>query len=344
MLGRPRKAPAEPLRSQLVAHLLVRMSRMTTQTTRSHPLQRIWRFLWRTTATQIVTVLVTLAVTGVVAFVYGRITADSSVDPIDVQLAELRESAARHSEQLFIRPGSLHGGLSYVVVSEEQGSESPHAVEAPSDTVRIYDVEHGRLREAFSFRPAPTSLESWRYRLDTVQDLQNTGAEEVVGGFWLFIDSAGNRAFVPTIISWDSAARHYVIEPLLPKPVAEAERHFRPFRGVGGSTWWRVEANGATLDDVRAHIQVHGYGGADYIIRTITSFLAPSTTAMIVVGAVGSREHDDFVVRLTGEVLKPTLPRVSEQECPALHPWIHAGLRSLQSEIARGFGRSGELC
>jgi hypothetical protein len=307
-------------------------------------IRRAGLFLWQTTATQVVTVLVTLAVTAVVAFLYGRITASSADPPIDVQLAELRESAARHHEQLFIRPGSLHGGLSYVVVSEEPGSEGPAEIEGQSDMVRIYDVEHGRLHKAFAFRPAHAGNEKWQYRLDTVQDLQNTGAEEVVGGFWLFIDSGGNRAFVPTIISWDSASRRYVIQPLLPEPVAEEERHFHPFRGVGGATWWRVESVGATLDDPRSHIQFHGYGGADYIVRTITSFLAPSTTGLIVVGAVGSREQDDFVVRLSGEVLKPTLPLVREQGCPALHPFIHAGLSSLQSEIARGFGKSAELC
>jgi hypothetical protein len=307
-------------------------------------IRRVGLSLWHTTATQVVTVLVTLAVTAAVAFLSGRLTASSSGRPIDVQLADLRESAARHHEQLFIRPSSLHGGLSYVVVRENLVAERETDVEGQSDMVQIYDVEHGWLHKAFEFRPERDGDEKWQYRLDAVQDLQNTGAEEVVGGFWLFIDSAGSRAFVPTIISWDSASRRYAIEPLLPNPVAERERHFHPFRGVGGAIWWRFESVGETLDDPRSHIQFHGYGGADYVVRTITSFLAPSTTGLIVVGAVGSRERDDFLVHLSGEVLKPTLPLVREQGCPALHPFIHPGFGNLQSEILRGFAKSGELC
>ncbi len=290
------------------------------------------------------TVVITLVVSATGAFLWGRLTARSAAPTVDVQLAELREAAARHHEVLFIRPASLHGGLSYVVVREEPTENSANF--GRSDGVQIYDVVSGRLRKTFDFRPAPNHGERWRYRLDGAQDLENIGAQDVIGGFSLLIDSGGTRAFVPTIISWDDTAKRYVLEPLLPQPptVQINVPDFRRFLGVGGAAWWQVESEGVTIRDPRNGITIHGYGGLDFIVKTVNSFRAPSGTGLIVVALIGADKTDHLVEALSGWVMNPTLPKVTVGYCPALHPRLHLVYGDLRREIAAAYGNSGEEC
>jgi hypothetical protein len=261
-----------------------------------------------------------------------------------VQLAHLREAAGRQHEVLFIRPASLHGGLSYVIVSEEPTENSANL--GRSDDLQIYDVVSGRLRKAFDFRPAPNRGERWRYRLDSVQDLENTGTQEVIGGLSLLIDSGGSRAFVPTIVSWDDATKRYVIEPLLPvSPLQQVLVHnFHRFVGVGGSAWWQVESQGVTVRNTHTGVAFHGYGGLDYIVRTVSSFRAPSGTGLIVVAVIGSLRRYEVTEALSGWVINPTLPKVTVGYCPAREPVLHLVYGDLRAEIAKAYGNSGEEC
>ena len=306
--------------------------------------QRIGRFLWQTTASQSITVLVTVLITTGMAFLWGRVTAGSPAPSVDVQLAELRETAVRQHEVLFVQPASLHGGLSYVVVSEQPIQESSFF--GRSDDIRIYDVNHGRLKKVFDFRPSPDGREPWRYRLDGVQDLENTGTQEVIGGFWLLIDSGGTRAFVPTVVSWDDATKRYVIEPLLPESPLEQSgpEHVHEFLGVGGPAWWRLETEGVTIRDPRSGVAFHGYGGVEYIVRTVSSFRAPSGTGLIVVAVIDAIHADEPVEQLSGWVINPTLPKVTVSGCPALHPTLGFVYGDLRGEIAKRYGDSGQQC
>jgi hypothetical protein len=312
---------------------------------RTGVLRRIGHFLWQTTSTQAVTVVVTVAVGAALAFVWGRVTAGPVTPAVDIQLGELRELATQHHETLFIRPASLHDGLlSYVVVSEEPTESSANFER--SDDIQIYDLVAGRLKRVFDFRPSPHGHEGWRYRLDSIQDLENTGAQEVIGGLSLLIDSGGSRAFVPIIISWDAANKQYVIEPLLPgSPLEQVEiRHFHRFVGVGGFAWWQVEAEGVTIRDPRTGTAFHGYGGVDYIIRTVSSFRAPSGTGLVAVAVLGAVRDDMPVEALTGWIMNPTLPKVTVANCPAQRQTLHLVYGDLRDEIARAYRNSGVQC
>jgi hypothetical protein len=320
------------------------MPRSPTPPARPRALRRAGQFLWRTTASQIITVVITLTVGAAGAFVWGRLTAGSATPTVDAQLAELRAAGARHHEVLFVRPASLHGGLSYVVVSEEPTENSANF--GRSDDLQIYDVVRGRLRKAFDFRPAPDRGERWRYRLDGVQDLENTGVQEVIGGFSLLIDSGGTRAFVPAIVSWDDVSKRYVLEPLLPQPptLQINLRHFQRFVGVGGSAWWQVESEGVTIRDPQTAVSIHGYGGLDFIVKTVDSFRAPSGTGVIVVALIGADKADHLIEALSGWVMNPTLPKVTVGYCPAIHPVLHLVYGDLRGEIAKAYGNSGQEC
>jgi hypothetical protein len=312
--------------------------------TKSSPPRRVAHFLWQTTASQTITVLVTLAITGGVAFLSGRLTAASSPPGIEVQLADMRATAIRHHEQIFVRPASLHGGLSYVIVREPLTEYS--AALGPSGGVEIYDVDHGRLKPMFHFKPAPNGRERWRYRLDGAQDLEGTGKQEVIGGFSLLIDSGGTRAFIPTIITWDDATSRYVIEALLNQtPLEQVDRlRFHEFVGVGGAIWWAVESEGLTLRDFETGAKIHGYGGAGYIVNTVSSFRAPSTTGLVVVAVIGSIHDDTPVAEISGWILNPTLPKVTEANCPARHNMLRLVYGDVEARIARAYGNSGDEC
>lgn len=309
------------------------------QTPRESILRRVGKFLGQTTATTIVASLLTFAG----GFAWGHLTAGSVPPSVDVQLADLRNAAAKHGEVLFVRPASLHGGLSYVVVNEQLTENSANF--GRSDGVRIYDLDHGHLRKVFDFRPALNGHEQWRYRLDAVKDLENTGTQDVIGGFSLLIDSSGTRAFVPTIISWDDVSSRYVLEPLLPQPPTLQTEHLMRFVGVGGTAWWEVEREGVTLRDPRTGVAVHGYGGLDYVVETVDSFRAPSGTGLIVVALVGAEKTPVHVVEsLSGWVMNPTLPHVTESYCPARHPALHLGYGDIRSQIVKAYGNSGQEC
>jgi hypothetical protein len=297
--------------------------------------RRFARFLGQTTATQVVTAVVALGV----VFVAGRLTADSASPPVSAQLAGLRDKAERHNESIVIRPGSLHGGVSYVVVTQKPfNGLDPEQ----SDEIAIYDLVGGKLKQMFRFRPAPDAGKHWQYRLDGIQDLESTGVQEVIGGFSQLIDSGGTRAFLPTVISWDDSSRSYVIQPLLPQsPLEEIALHAPPI-GVGTEAWWRFEHEGVTLRDLRTGTAIHGYGGIDYVVTTASSFRSPSTTGLVIVGLIGSTGKRLGVEAVSAWILNPTLTHVTVGECPPQHSLVALTIGEIRQQLLKAFGTPGE--
>jgi hypothetical protein len=83
-----------------------------------------------------------------------------------------------------------------------------------SDEVRIYTVTDGRLQRAFSYEPSATGCRAWVFQLVSIADLTGSGRSLAFGEF-----SGGSTGepteSVPVAIGWSSAARQYVVTPLI---------------------------------------------------------------------------------------------------------------------------------
>ncbi len=115
--------------------------------------------------------------------------------------------------------------------------------------------------------------------------------------------------------------------------------------GVGSTAWWEVESEGVTLRDPQTGVTVHGYGGLDYVVKTVDSFRAPNGTGLIVVALIGAEKTRVHVVEsLSGWVMDPTLPHVTEGYCPAQHSALHLVSGDIRSQIVKAYGNSGQEC
>jgi hypothetical protein len=112
----------------------------------------------------------------------------------------------------------------------------------------------------------------------------------------------------------------------------------------GGPIWRRFETQGSTIRDPRTGVAFHGYGGAEYIVKTVSSFRAPSGTGPVVAAVIDAVRADKPVEQLSGWIINPTLPKVTVSECPALHPALHLVFGDLRGEIAKQYGDSGQQC
>lgn len=158
----------------------------------------------------------------------------------------------------------LHGAgaSSYVLVLRHDGysrlGERPPTT-TPSDELRIYDLERGKLKLRFRFEPAAptypsegTSLRApgYTFRLGSVRDLDGNGRPEIIGSFETYVEESSPLP-LPVVIVWDEEAARYRLSPLfgnpprlkaLPSPGMYAQysqdEYARPrtLRDVAGST------------------------------------------------------------------------------------------------------------
>ncbi len=244
-----------------------------------------------------------------------------------------------------LRAANLHGGVSYVVTSTKARQ---FGSSGPSDELEIYDLVGDRLRPRFDFRPSATDGEAWGFRLDGVEDLQSSGEQDVVGGFFQLIDSGGTNAIVPVVVSWDDATQKYDLQPLLPvnpsspwgPPVGSGSRWI----GVGGALWWAFETTGVPLRDPQHGISIDGYGGADFLVEPVTSFRTPGTTAVVVLVVVVGGRDDQVITHLSGWILNPSLTPVTTAACPAKNPHVQLTGNDNAEAIRAAYGASWSEC
>jgi hypothetical protein len=84
----------------------------------------------------------------------------------------------------------------------------------PSDQVRIYDVDDGRLQRTFTYQPIETGCHAWLFHIGKTADLTGSGRVAV---FAEFVDGAfsGLGESIPVAISWSAHSHHYTLVPLI---------------------------------------------------------------------------------------------------------------------------------
>jgi hypothetical protein len=178
-------------------------------------------------AGSILGLLVTLAVTGGIAWFFAKGSPGKQVD----ELVASFESEGYTVER---READLHAGAhSYVFVLARPASPDTDLAKTAVNQIRIYDDEDGSLEERFSFQPGNAQLAGAGYPLtdfiiSSEEDLDADGQAELVGAYRA---PGPQGVMVPVAIAWDPAGG-YQINPLLtdrtPAPV-DAQEFTNPF-------------------------------------------------------------------------------------------------------------------
>jgi hypothetical protein len=155
--------------------------------------------------------------------------------PISEQVREIKRDATRGNADterddrhtVIAQAVDLQGGggQSYVFVFQDApdqdsfferlfGGEDPR--EPGSDELRVYDVEGGRLREEFRFRPDGRGRKAAIVARRAVSDVDEDEADEMIAGYGLPADAS--QAQVPFALDWDDANERYRLVPLELEP------------------------------------------------------------------------------------------------------------------------------
>lgn len=138
---------------------------------------------------------------------------------------------------------------------------------APSDQVRIYEVEAGKLRRAFLFQPDGTGCKAWSFQLAGTADLTGSGREAVFGEFdGSPLGEPGET--VPVVITWSERDRRYFASPLI---IESPNAWLRAKHLEGQHEWFQKSSLKLfrTSIQLTADAQQGGYGatGLHFVFR-----------------------------------------------------------------------------
>jgi hypothetical protein len=217
----------------------------------------------------------------------------SSTHSIDAQLDGIRASAEHQDRRVIYQHEiTLHGTKSYVIVVGDSrleprlsgvdqglhatGSVSkdangnvtyrenpipPHAPEASSDELRVYDVSGNQLVLRLEFEPVLTRLGSTTfeegskpYELHRLrfEDVDGDGRLELTGFFSYFLPDVAKP--IPFVVNWDDESRKYLLRALLPEPPAQGAA-----AGDRAHRFDETYRQRAVLKDVRSDLVISGY-------------------------------------------------------------------------------------
>ncbi len=160
-------------------------------------------------------------VTGVGALIAALLPGDESTPPpLTTQWEHERAQIAREGWEVTVDENvEMHGDSqpsTMVALHRPTGECSSNQ---PSDQVRIYDVDNGRLDRAFTYQPTATGCRGWTFHVATANDFTGSGRAAVFGEFNGGPFGEPGES-VPVAISWDSQSRRFGVTPLITEPPA----------------------------------------------------------------------------------------------------------------------------
>jgi hypothetical protein len=136
--------------------------------------------------------------------------------PIAAQWEEERAAlASRGWEVTADRQVEMRGNTQPVtLLALRRHGECTGTSGTPSDQVRIYEMEDGLVKQAFSYQPSATGCQAWAFRIAGTADLTGSGRVAVFGEF-LGSPTGEPGEAVPIVIAWNERSHRYFAGPLI---------------------------------------------------------------------------------------------------------------------------------
>ncbi|MBO9532716.1 MAG: hypothetical protein J7513_07065 [Solirubrobacteraceae bacterium] len=184
--------------------------------------------------------------------------------PLSEQFREVRARAAADGLSAETRNFDARGAddTSYLVVLKpETPAPGTWWKNTPaSDELRVYDVHRGRLQLRFRFRPKELYGTHLVFRVDSLDDLDGSGADELIGSYAPVAMGAFDP--IPVVLRFDDGASVYKLQPLVRQrpDIAVPDRPRLYERGAINRLRTRV----VLKDAYNPHLRISGYHTEQY--------------------------------------------------------------------------------